>query len=890
MRTENIPLPEGATYDAPTTQSNDPPLPPGASFDAPPLPSGATTQPPARSSVFESGTKKKGLIETLKPYVSEGAFGAAVGAITPELTTGAGMVASAFPVTAPMAPYLLSTGTAMRGARLAAAGTGLLSGIGGEAGAQIAESYGKPEKVQELARLAGGIVTPEFGNLIKYAAGKVISSALPIVTKSDLKSIVGAIADDLGIKEKDLSPTQRQYIENVAKQIRGGTKSDAPLQSTYSALERGAEQIVDNYNRAAITFENQANKLLELAKQGPKESTRIYGLADDLSANAQKLVETAKERANAVLRNAEKRAAEIQAESRVEGGRSSQMAGIDAQDVLSRSKKEAETIIREGQERAARLRQVADNARASAGKRTAGAGESLTEVGTAQLPTQTGTAIRDQVMPFFNKLKEIRSQNAEKFKAEAFNYAALKEQQGQKVKDTKAFTEAMDELKRDINTATLGAIKEPLKNIKRALDPRVVDESTGVVTGKDATFESLEQLRRFLRDRSYGLPAEGFDAINQQMAGKLANAVEKIQLEFSPGIEKFLQQYATDSQPLSQFKTKLGKAVVGAEEFDMGRFVTDPADIASKFFRTETGVKDLINLLGGNTAGAEQIARGYVLDKLRDPSAKNIKSFIDSSRDWLPQFPQLQAQLQAAAQRIGGAETVAQKRGTLSDALRSKASTLLDTSTTQAGKVTSAAEKRALELEQQGRKLEADLIRKGEVAATKEMTAGAKEAGREVGALAKQLSAEGEQIRNLILGDKFGAERVKDIILSGSPRLWDEIGPIIAKDPKAKETFVEAIRQVIADKAATSPSGAVDAFNRRVRPAIEKSGLMNNKELSLLQAKIDQINRTVEGPQKPGLIQRAITNALTTEAARGLSSALNFDPLGFVTDRFGAKR
>jgi len=58
----------------------------------------------------------------------------------------------------------------------------------------------------------------------------------------------------------------------------------------------------------------------------------------------------------------------------------------------------------------------------------------------------------------------------------------------------------------------------------------------------------------------------------------------------------------------------------------------------------------------------------------------------------------------------------------------------------------------------------------------------------------------------------------------------------------------------------------------------------------LLQAKIDQINRTVEGPQKPMLIQRAITNAFTTEAARGLSSALDFDPLGFTMDRLGFKK
>ena len=821
---------------------------------------------------------KKTAIDRLKSFGEEALFGTAIGAITPELTMGAGAAAAAFPLTAPAAPYLMMTGRAMQMARPAAAGAGFLSGVGGEAGAQIAEAYGKPEKTQELVRLAAGAVTPEFGNLIKYAAGKALK-ATGIATTSDLASVANSISKDLGLEEKTLSPAQKNYIQRVIQDIRGGVKTDEPLKAVYTALEKGAEKIVDKYNSAAQTLERQAQRLLE----GKDAGTRVYALADELSTGAQALANSAKDRANAILRNAESRAAAINAEAGVEGGRSVQMAGIDAQDVLARGKQQADQVLRESQERVARLRQVAENARTSGGKRLSEAGGALTEVGTPQLPTQTGTSIRDKVLPFFNKLKETRSANAEQLKGEAFNYAALKEQQGSKVKDTKAFTEATDELNRDINTATLGAIKEPLKNILRALDPKFTDEKTGVVTGKDVTFEGLEFVRRFLRDRSYGLPAEGFDAINQQMAGKLANAVEKIQLEFSPSMEKFLKQYADDSQPLTQFKTRLGKAIVGAEEFDMGRFVTDPADIGTKFFKTETGVKDLTNLLGGDVAGAESIARGFVLDKLRDPSAKKIQSFLEGpARDWIDQFPALKTQLQEAAQRLGGAETVSQKRSTLSDTLRTEATSLFAKAPKVASKAMSDAQEQAAKLQAQGRTTEAKLIMDAAEKAEREVSRGGEKASRLLSTAATKLSDEGGRISDLILNKSFDARRAQEIILSGDRKLWSEVGPIINENPEAKKAFADAVRQVLADKAGSSPKSILDTFNKDVRPAIEQTGLMSPQQMTMLQKQLENINKTASELQKPKLLQRAITNTLTGQAATGLSSIT--DPFGSLYD------
>ena len=103
------------------------------------------------------------------------------------------------------------------------------------------------------------------------------------------------------------------------------------------------------------------------------------------------------------------------------------------------------------------------------------------------------------------------------------------------------------------------------------------------------------------------------------------------------------------------FKTKLGEAIVGKEEFDMGRFVTDPATLGSKFFKSETGVKDLVTLLGGDASQAEKIARGYVADQLRAANSTQVLKKIGEWRDWLPQFKGLESELKSAAERMAQA-------------------------------------------------------------------------------------------------------------------------------------------------------------------------------------------------------------------------------------------
>ena len=288
-----------------------------------------------------------------------------------------------------------------------------------------------------------------------------------------------------------------------------------------------------------------------------------------------------------------------------------------------------------------------------AGKPAAAYGElpgvvKTTEAGVAKSIPQSmdeiGSTIRNTVEGVYGRFKATRAANAEKNKGDAFNFARQKELGGAKPEDTQAYKEVIQEIDRllkdketGLAVATLDPIKNPLLAIRRALDPRYVDEATGAVMGKPVNFEGLEELRRFLRDRSYGIPSEGFDAINQQRAGKLADSVERVMSEFSNGkIDKFISQYRKDSEPLRVFQTKVGKALVDEQLVGKGiNYASVPAQsIPGKVFKSKEEFGALIDSLGGNEKLAKELGQKYFAAQLEGiKDAKGVENFIRSENN-----------------------------------------------------------------------------------------------------------------------------------------------------------------------------------------------------------------------------------------------------------------
>jgi hypothetical protein len=362
-----------------------------------------------------------------------------------------------------------------------------------------------------------------------------------------------------------------------------------------------------------------------------------------------------------------------------------------------------------------------------------------------------GDRIRVYVDRVFNDLKATRSKNAEKLKEEAFGLAKAREQQGLMPKDTEAFKKGMSELDSMIKTATLSDIKAPLQRVRNALDP--VQEVEGVIVGKPVTFEGLEQLRRFLRDRSFGLPSEGFDAIGQQQAGKLADIVESVQREFTSGypsltaavkgdkssaFDRFLEQYRKDSEPLRVFKTKTGKLFEEQLPGVKGYAKVSSENIPNRVFKDRESYQGLIEAVGGNKAFAENEARKYFVGQMEklagDP--KKLEDFIRDNRTML----NLTNARDIAESYIARASAFA-KRG---EAAKTRAGEERDIATKQAGLAKDFA------------KLESDLV----TAQTPQEIAGLHET------LAKKLLSEGtisqQQYRTMLQEANNVLQTVKD--------------------------------------------------------------------------------------------------------------------------------
>lgn len=737
---------------------------------------------------------KKSLKESAERVAKAGGIGAAVGAFTPEILTAGGYLAAAFPPAAPLSPFLFAGGQLARGARMAGAVGGGLSAAGGQAAGELVP---EPKKVEvdipgiQLTRKQLAEVAGEFaGPGLPKTAGIVIKGT-PV-----LGPIVKGLEKYVGFGEDQF----KKAAERELATLRGKMPATLtePYRRIYDALARGDEQ----QRRLAINEFNQASQRAgAIIAHYNAQAVRV---ANFNVQEAERLKAQGIEMANNVLKDA---AANV--ERRVGVLRKAEVSGVAA---------------------------------AERGR------EALASIGQPQTPTQIGTNIRNAVNPIFERLKKVRSDNAEQLKTEAFNFALEKERAGQRVEQTQAFKSAIDEINRalvnpetKLTNVSVDEVRNQLSKVKRSLDPKEVDPTTGVVTGRPVSFEALENLRRFLRDRAYGLPAEGFDAIGQQQAGRLADSVEKIQREFSPGIGKFLEQYKADSKPLSDFKTKLGQAIVGTEEFDMARFATDPATLGDKFFKSETSVKDLINLMGGNVQQVEQIARAYIADKLRTGTAKDVEKLILSSRDWIGQFPALQQQLSSVAQQMGVAERVATKRGTLAKALRTEITEIPDIARKESEKLKQQAEKESIERTKRG------------LRQTEKM----REMGKKVAGKVEAPAAPG------ILGKGDPVTEIEKLISSGETEKLVQAAPAIKSDPNLRTAFNQALDLTLSRM---NPARVYDDFERLIKPALLNTGMITPQKAQELSTRIRTVQMTLEPSTRAQVVRWIIKTGMAGEA------------------------
>jgi hypothetical protein len=855
-------------------------------------------------------------------------LGAVAGAFTPEIMTGAGAAMMAFPPTAPFGPPVMLAGRALRGSRIAGSLSGAVGGLAGETAGQAVEAAGGSKSTAEVARLVGGLTTPELAKQATRPLAQLGGYGLSVLInriRPDLGTAartLGQIFDEKGLATANLSQQQKEFVAAKLEQIRGGAASFQPLQEIYGVLRQNAQRITSSADQMAASLEQQGAQLMRDAQMRGGQITANYtqranNLQSQFESAAQRLRQAADEQSATIREQARLRSENILQRARTQGPEMRQAAQLEADAILQEGRRQADQITAQANARLGRLSAVADRVRSTIPRQQAQAAAEIGSIGTAVTPTELGSQVRNRFDKQFERLRDTRDANVKELKNQAFGTALQKEQAGQRFQGTNAYGEAVAGISREIRNPETKLLNVPAGEIQQSLVKVLEQLQSGQMS-----FQGLETLRRSLRDRAFGLPAEGYDAIGQQQAGRLADYVENIQKEFSPGFERYLAQYKQDSIPLNDFKNKLGKAIVGKEEFDFSQFKTDAALLGKQVFSTATTVQQLVKTVG--QADAEGLARTYVADLVRGGTAKDVKKAIESSRDWISQFPQLAQQLNQTAERVGIAERVAAKRGTLASALRTEMGVVPGRAQTMAGRAEADAA-RAAEARMKGAEREITglttaaereagrALTEGEAAAQKvvsgteaqigasakaverqragletaagtEAQAATTQAKEKAGALtaqAKQLRTEAQQKADIILGKTTAETRVMDFLLGAKDAEWDAISPIILATPGGREKLAEAVAQTITRRADSSMKGAI-ADMEIMAENLVRNQLMSRKDADrIVQQLSDIFVAPVNNMTKSTMAQRLIRNAIAGYAVPGVGRGITagFDAL-----------
>jgi hypothetical protein len=196
-----------------------------------------------------------------------------------------------------------------------------------------------------------------------------------------------------------------------------------------------------------------------------------------------------------------------------------------------------------------------------------------------------------------------------------------------------------------------------------------------------STPEVLRETLRKLRDAASGRPEEGFAAIGQQRAGSLANDLAEAIRKWEPSLSEADASYRQLMQLLRPTQTARGRAATAGERFDYTEPAIDPVRLVGRWFESPQGVRQLTELVGGDSAFVNNLANQYVARQLANKTPEQARAWLRSSDtiNWLN--PNVLPQATAQANRIvsameGAAQRGAQATQTAADAARGQQTNL----------------------------------------------------------------------------------------------------------------------------------------------------------------------------------------------------------------------
>ena len=215
----------------------------------------------------------------------------------------------------------------------------------------------------------------------------------------------------------------------------------------------------------------------------------------------------------------------------------------------------------------------------------------------------------------------------------------------------------VERLLRDLEGVSASTPASPVLN---AAGQPVAAASTRVSPSEPSVIR--ETLRR-LRDAGSGRPEEGFAAIGQQRAGNLADDLAKAIEPWEPSLARADARYRELMQLLQPAQTGRGRGVTAGERFDYTAPSIDPSRLPNMFFTSPQGVRQLTDLVGGDTAFVNNLANQYVARQLANKTPEQARAWLNSNQtlNWLN--PRTLPEPAAQANRIVSGLEQATQRG-----------------------------------------------------------------------------------------------------------------------------------------------------------------------------------------------------------------------------------
>jgi len=558
---------------------------------------GAATGNPMAERKY-GGPKDTSRIDPLTAIGGAGAIGTVMGAVAPQILQGASTLAQGVPFLRPisgalnfMAAGAKAAGPAMRSI------SGGVSGLASETSGQVAEVSGASQPVAEIARLAGGAVTPELAPLALQLGKFTVSGGPQQAAISYAKSMLAKLTNGR------LSPAEQKQLTEIQSSVMGEQEPGRAMLKLGEAMELGASEA-----RAA----------------GEARATALHSQAADVARRASLA-------ADAELAKVPGQRADIQ----------SQQAYLKTLQDQARNAG-LSTVSTIGENRP--LATIGGELQNAAAKRQ---GDLKTAASAAY--TKTKTEVDDIVSNLEatnNSVTDLSSYKAlvDRLKAEL--------KPGVHSPDVaRGYQKILDQITVPTRVGEAPVAFQPVPG------GGVVSIKSPAKPPEKPTFQAIDDARRMLGEAFRGEADEGYKAIGNVAQKEFYGLVSQVQKDFAGDAQtRLLTQYADSRPGLEVFGSKAGTKLTGLDKGALTQFASDPSKIPTAFFSTPKMFASLVEMVGDKEL-ATQAAKQYTANQLASKqTSKEVGTWMTTNREFLNAVPEVKASVIAYQNTLQNSE------------------------------------------------------------------------------------------------------------------------------------------------------------------------------------------------------------------------------------------